>query len=72
MYMFQVKALREEVKFHQSVYDLQLEYTHSLLDAVRYVDLNLKLLVRSDVVDWVITLVTKLIGCHCTQTLLST
>ncbi|XP_071104262.1 uncharacterized protein [Haliotis cracherodii] len=31
----EVKALREEVKFHQSVYDLQLEYTHSLLDAVR-------------------------------------
>ncbi|XP_067666732.1 uncharacterized protein [Haliotis asinina] len=31
----ELKALREEVKFHQSVYDLQLEYTHSLLDAVR-------------------------------------
>ena len=38
----QIKILKEEVAFHQSVYEQQVDYSESLLDAVRwiYVKLN--------------------------------
>lgn len=35
---FQIKSLREELKFHKSIYDLQLSYVQSLFSVIRFVN----------------------------------
>lgn len=35
IYFFKIKSLKEDLKFHKSVYDLQLEYIQSLFEAVK-------------------------------------
>ena len=37
MPLLQCRALEQELEFHRSVYDLQVGYVESLLQAMRYV-----------------------------------
>ena len=38
----QIKILKEELSFHQQVYECQVDYVESLLSAVRQVNLQIK------------------------------
>ena len=42
LFILQCQALEQELQFHKSVYDLQLDYVEMLFDAMGYVFSNLE------------------------------